>query len=85
MFNFSQWCPRGLCYTKNDELFISLRSLNESQSKNVTYSGTTEIMGIQNDAQGKEMSMKWGNYNSDIMVIYHNNQSTNHFTQDVFK
>ena len=76
MFKFSQWCPRGLCYTKNNDLLISMRSLNETESKIVRYSGAKEIMVIQNDAQGKPlfsvdnemMLMLTENGNRDICV-----------------
>ena len=53
--DLGQWCPRGLCHSANDDLLVSMRSFDETQSRVVRYSGTTETMVIQNDRQGKPL------------------------------
>ena len=53
--DLGQWCPRGLCHSGNGDLQVSMRSKDETQSRVVRYSGTTETMVIQNDRQGKPM------------------------------
>ena len=50
-----QWWPRGLCHSANGDLLVSMRSVDETQSRVVRYSGTTETMTIQNDRQGKPL------------------------------
>lgn len=49
LLELSDWCPRGLCYTMNGDLLVSMRSLDEKQSKIVSYSMTretqTDILG----------------------------------------
>ena len=76
MFNFCQWCPRGLCYLGNDELVISMRFLDKTESRVVRYRDGKEIMVIQKDAQGnslfsvgnQKMLMLTENGNRDICV-----------------
>nr|XP_022310167.1 E3 ubiquitin-protein ligase TRIM71-like [Crassostrea virginica] len=53
--DLGQWRPRGLCHSANGDLLVSMRSLNETQSRVVRYSGTTETMVIQNDRHGKPL------------------------------
>ena len=53
--DLGQWCPRGLCHSANGDLLVSMRSKDETQSRVVRYSGTTETMVIQNDRQGKPL------------------------------
>ena len=55
LFNFCQWCPRGLCYSRHDDLLISMRSLDETENRVVRYRGGKEIMVIKNDAQGESL------------------------------
>ena len=50
-----QWCPRGLCHSANGDLLVSMRSVDETQSRVVRYSGTTEAMTVQHDSQGKSL------------------------------
>nr|XP_022306642.1 uncharacterized protein LOC111113016 [Crassostrea virginica] len=55
MLNFCQWCPRGLCYSRHDDLLVSMRSLDETESRVVRYRGGKEIKVIKNDAQGQSL------------------------------
>ncbi|XP_078327924.1 uncharacterized protein LOC111113257 [Crassostrea virginica] len=55
VLNLLQWCPRGLCHSANGDLLMSMRSVDETQSRVVRYSGTTETMVIQNDKRGKSL------------------------------
>ncbi|XP_078329499.1 uncharacterized protein LOC111112205 [Crassostrea virginica] len=55
VFYLGQWCPCGLCHSANGDLLVSMRSKDETQSRVVRYSGTTETMVIQNDRQGKPL------------------------------
>ena len=55
MLNFCQWCPRGLRYSRHDDLLVSMRSLDETESSVVRYRGGKEIMVIKNDAQGQSL------------------------------
>ncbi|XP_062620677.1 uncharacterized protein LOC134282286 [Saccostrea cucullata] len=50
LITIPEWCPVGLCYTKNGDLMVSMRSKGNSQSRVVRYSGTTEIQKIQYDS-----------------------------------
>lgn len=49
LLELSDWCPRGLCHTMIGDLLVSMRSLDEKQSKIVSYSMTRET---QNDIIG---------------------------------
>lgn len=42
-------CLRELCYTMNGELFVSMRSVDKTQSRVVRYKKTTAIMVIEKD------------------------------------
>ncbi|XP_022305304.2 uncharacterized protein LOC111112202 [Crassostrea virginica] len=53
--DLGQWYPRGLCHSANGDLLVSMRSEDETHSRVVRYSGTTETMVIQNDRQGKPL------------------------------
>nr|XP_022305300.1 E3 ubiquitin-protein ligase TRIM71-like [Crassostrea virginica]XP_022305301.1 E3 ubiquitin-protein ligase TRIM71-like [Crassostrea virginica]XP_022305302.1 E3 ubiquitin-protein ligase TRIM71-like [Crassostrea virginica]XP_022305303.1 E3 ubiquitin-protein ligase TRIM71-like [Crassostrea virginica] len=53
--DLGQWYPRGLCHSANGDLLVSMRSVNETRSRVVRYSGTTETMVIQNDRQEKPL------------------------------
>ena len=55
VFYLGQWCPRGLYHSANGNLLVSMRSVDKTQTRVVRYSGTTEIMVIQNDRQGKPL------------------------------
>lgn len=55
LLELSNWRPRGLCHTVNGNLLISMRSLDEAQSRVVKYSGSTECQVIKNDSQGKPL------------------------------
>lgn len=73
LLELSDWCPRGLCHTMNDDLLVSMRSLDEKQSKIVSYSMTRET---QNDILGgslfsvnsREVLRPRENGNGDICV-----------------
>lgn len=53
--NLSDWCPRGLCHTVNDNLLVSMRSLDKKRSRIVRYTGTIETQIIETDSQGKQL------------------------------
>lgn len=53
--NLSDWCPRGLCHTVNDNLLVSMRSLDKRRSRIVRYIGTTETQIMENDNHGKPL------------------------------
>lgn len=53
LLELSNWRPRGLCHIVNGDLLISIRSLNEAQSRVVRYSGSAECQVIENDKRGK--------------------------------
>ncbi|XP_052695450.1 uncharacterized protein LOC128173820 [Crassostrea angulata] len=55
LLELSNWRPRGLCHTINGNLLISMRSLDEAQSRVVRYSGSTECQVIMNDKRGKPL------------------------------
>nr|XP_022307066.1 uncharacterized protein LOC111113257 [Crassostrea virginica]XP_022307067.1 uncharacterized protein LOC111113257 [Crassostrea virginica]XP_022307069.1 uncharacterized protein LOC111113257 [Crassostrea virginica] len=77
--DLGQWYPRGLCHSVNGDLLVSMCSVNKTPSRVVRYSGTTKIMVIQNDRQGKPLfSVGVGyvlllteNGNGDICVADH--------------
>lgn len=37
LLELSDWCPRGLCYTMNSDLLVTMRSLDEKQCRMVRY------------------------------------------------
>ena len=51
----SDWCPSGLCHTINNDLLVSMRSVDETQSRVVKYSGIKETMVIQKDSHGETL------------------------------
>lgn len=56
LIDLHPWCPRGLCHSKNGDLLVSMRTLDEGQSRVVRYSaGITETQVIQNDQHGKPL------------------------------
>nr|XP_034319807.1 uncharacterized protein LOC117687441 [Crassostrea gigas] len=55
LLELSNWRPRGLCHTINGNLLISMRSLDEAQSRVVRYSGSSECQVIMNDKRGKPL------------------------------
>ena len=69
-----RWCPSGLCRSENGDLLVSMRSVDETQSRVVRYSGSKETMVIQNDRQGrslfsvKSVLLLTENNNGDICV-----------------
>lgn len=73
LLELSDWCPRGLCYTMNGDLLVSMRSLDEKQSRIVSYSRNRET---QNDIIGgslfsvdsKKLLRLSENGNGDICV-----------------
>lgn len=55
LLELSNWQPRGLCHTVNGNLLLSMRSLDEAQSRVVRYSGSIECQVIMNDKRGKPL------------------------------
>lgn len=55
ILELSNWRPRGLCHTVDDNLLISMRSLDRTRSRVVRYSGTMETLVIENDSQGNPL------------------------------
>nr|XP_034321768.1 uncharacterized protein LOC117688156 isoform X2 [Crassostrea gigas]XP_034321769.1 uncharacterized protein LOC117688156 isoform X2 [Crassostrea gigas] len=55
LLELSDWAPKGLCHTVNGNLLVSMRSLDEAQSRVVRYSGSTECQVIENDRRGKPL------------------------------
>ncbi|XP_061165588.1 uncharacterized protein LOC133174482 [Saccostrea echinata] len=51
LFSKPDWCPVGLCYTVNGHLLVSMRSMDETQSCVVRYSGIKENQKIQYDSK----------------------------------
>lgn len=49
LLELSDWCPRGLCHTMNGDLLVTMRSLDEKQSRIVRYSCSRKA---QNDILG---------------------------------
>lgn len=49
LLELSDWCPRGLCHTMNGDLLVTMRSLDEKQSRMVRYSCNRKT---QNDILG---------------------------------
>lgn len=69
----SDWCPRGLCYTMNGDLLVSRRSLDEKQSRIVSYSRNRETqIDIIGDSlfsvDSKKLLRLSENGNGDICV-----------------
>lgn len=55
LLELSNWHPRGLFHTVNGNFLISMRSLDEAQSRVVRYSGSIECQVIMNDKRGKPL------------------------------
>eukprot|EP00105_Crassostrea_gigas_P021693 XP_011440913.1 PREDICTED: uncharacterized protein LOC105337743 [Crassostrea gigas] len=55
LIRFIEWKPSGLCTTSNGNLLVTLFSGDETQSKVVRYSGSTEKQTIQFDSDGKPL------------------------------
>ena len=55
ILDLGKWCPSGLCHTANGDRLVGMRSLNQTKSRVIRFSGTTEIVLIQNDRQGKPL------------------------------
>ncbi|XP_061165667.1 uncharacterized protein LOC133174577 [Saccostrea echinata] len=49
------WYPVGLCYAKNGDLLVSMRSTDLKRSRIARYSGSTEIQEIQYDGLGQSL------------------------------
>lgn len=75
ILELSSWCPRGLCYTVNGDLLVSMRSLDESQVRVVRYAGITKTQVIENDSLStgcRKVLVVIENGNGDICVADHN-------------
>lgn len=55
LLELSNWAPKGLCHPVDGNLLVSMRSLNNAQSRVVRYSGSTECQVIENDKGGKPL------------------------------
>ncbi|XP_065921522.1 E3 ubiquitin-protein ligase TRIM71-like isoform X2 [Magallana gigas] len=69
------WAPSSLCVTSTGDLLVTVYSVDETQSKVVRYSGSTETQSVLYDRDGKPVysrnaSMKYitENRNHDICV-----------------
>ncbi|XP_062579083.1 tripartite motif-containing protein 2-like [Saccostrea cucullata] len=70
------WFPTGLYYTRSGDLLVSMRSMDDTQSRVVKYSGTMESQKIQYDSLGQPLFstgvtnvlLLTENGNSDICV-----------------
>lgn len=74
ILELSNWCPRGLCYTVNGDLLVSMRSLDESQVKVVRYAGIMKTQVIENDSFStgcRKVLLVIENGNGDICVADH--------------
>lgn len=74
ILELSNWCPRGLCYTVNGDLLVSMRSLDESQVKVVRYAGNSKTQVIENDSFSRDcrkVLLVIENGNGDICVADH--------------
>nr|XP_034320021.1 uncharacterized protein LOC109619530 [Crassostrea gigas] len=69
------WAPSNLCVTSTGDLLVTVYSVDETQSRVVRYSGSTETQSIQYDKEGKPLysenaSVKYiaENRNNDICI-----------------
>ncbi|XP_052713447.1 uncharacterized protein LOC128187213 [Crassostrea angulata] len=75
LIRFLEWKPVGLCITSNGNLLVTMNTEDETQSKVVRYSGSTEKQTIQFDSNGKPLYSRYDkikyiteNRNHDICV-----------------
>ncbi|XP_062587168.1 uncharacterized protein LOC134248800 [Saccostrea cucullata] len=55
LLELTDWLGRGLHYTANGDLLVSMHTQDGVQSKVVRYTGTTEFREIQYDSQGQHL------------------------------
>ncbi|XP_011440914.3 tripartite motif-containing protein 2 [Magallana gigas] len=68
LIRFLEWKPSGLCITSNGNLLVTLFSDDETQSKVVRYSGSTEKQTIQ--------------FDSDDIPLYSGNNRIKYITEN---
>ncbi|XP_062612225.1 uncharacterized protein LOC134274014 [Saccostrea cucullata] len=55
LFSLKDWYPVGLCYAKNWDLLVSMRTTDMELRRIVRYSGSTEIQEIQFNGLGQSL------------------------------
>lgn len=55
VINLLHWSPRGLCHSRNGDLLVSMRTMDETQSMVVRYAGGIETKVIHRDVNGSPL------------------------------
>lgn len=74
------WCPRGLCHTMNGDLLVTMRSLDEKQSRMVKYSCSRKaendiLGGFLFSVDSRKVLSPSENGNGDICVADYNGKA----------